>query len=113
MQESTLVKASLIVSLFGLTILFFLSRSMEMDVSSIEEVKGMDDFSETVIEGTVTGVYKSDNVTILYLSELQEVKAVVFEDVNLTEGQFVQVKGEVTTYNGEKEIKASRIRIVG
>ena len=106
MRDSTLLKASLCVSLIGLTFLLALTEFVEpepIDISQIEDNLGKNVYVEGLIE---SATYK-DKVTFFGLSNSgAEIDLVIFDKMDpiVSKGDRVGVVGEVAMYKGDFEI---------
>jgi len=116
MKEKTLLKTALIVSLLGLSIIFFISDNIEIKEKNIEKItiENIDDFVK--LSGIVSKVIDTEKVTIMEITQPQQITVVLFKDENKTmpirEGNEVEVIGKVDEYEGKLEIIADRLRII-
>ena len=116
MEESVLIKASLILSLIGIAILILISDKIEIKGYNISDITK--DLLEKEIK--VTGkVIKVSETPGLYLIDLEneerKLKVVIFkEDKNLSfkKNQLIEVTGKVVLYKKELEIEAKKIKIL-
>ena len=110
MKDSTLLKISLIISILGILILFFIadtSKIKEVDVKELEDYK-----DKTVkIKGVVEQVTKTESATFLKVKQPSLVTVVVFEPLDITSGNYVEVTGKVDEYNDEYEILADKVLV--
>ena len=116
MKEQTLLKTALIVSLLGLLILYLISGNIEIKEKNIEKIT-IDNKDEFVkLTGIVNKVIDTEKVTIMEITQPQQITVVLFKDENKTmpiqEGNEVEVIGKVDEYEGKLEIIADRLRIV-
>lgn len=109
MDEKTLLKISLLTSIIGTILLFFISLSITENEQSFQLVK---DGDYTVISGKIGKVSSTGNVTFVTMYQTKPVTAVIFEKeyLNLAEGDSVEMRGNVKDYNGQKEFVAEEIR---
>ena len=116
MKEQTLLKTALIVSLLGLLILYLISGNIEIKEKNIEKItlENKDEFVK--LRGIVSKVIDTEKVTIMEITQPQQITVVLFKDENKTmpiqEGNEVEVIGKVDEYEGKLEIIADRLRIV-
>ncbi|MBI2130261.1 hypothetical protein HYU10_00665 [Candidatus Woesearchaeota archaeon] len=113
MKENTLIKISIIFSLAGLVILYFISGSIKIDdykPKSISSEIGQD----VKVNGVVKGVRKFDNAAIIEVEQKSVLDVAVLGKSNLsiTAGDSVEIIGEVQEYNGKEEVIANRIRVI-
>jgi aspartyl/asparaginyl-tRNA synthetase len=110
MKDSTLLKISIIFSISGIILLYFISENIvieEMDSNIIEEYK-----DKTVkITGVVEQATKTESATFLKIKQPSTVDVVVFESLDIEKGSYMEVTGKVDEYNDEYEILADKIRV--
>tara|TARA_Y100000310_G_scaffold112450_1_gene110930 strand:- start:5402 stop:5755 length:354 start_codon:yes stop_codon:yes gene_type:complete len=116
MKEQTLLKIALITSLLGLLIIFLINDNIEIKEKNIEKIT-IDNIDEFVkLKGRVNKVIDTEKVTIMEITQPQQITVVLFKDKNETmpieEGNEVEVMGKVDEYEGKLEIIADRLRIV-
>ncbi|MFC2134406.1 hypothetical protein ACFLTH_07290 [Bacteroidota bacterium] len=109
MKESDLLKAALITAVIGVIGLFFVMQYTELEETNISDLDSMNEDEEVRIIGTVEDVRKLNNITIISVSQKVIVKAVVFEEVDISTGEKIEVTGELKDYNGEKEITVENL----
>jgi DNA/RNA endonuclease YhcR with UshA esterase domain len=111
MQEKTILKISILITLIGLMILFVLSESLELNVvNKIDQVPAEEEVKMSGIIGKVTN---SEKVTFLKLEaekkEFVDVLLFQSEPLSLHQGDYVEITGTVEEYEGKKEIIANKI----
>ena len=110
MRDSILLKLSLIISILGILALFFISESIKIEnvkVSDLEKHK-----EDTIkIQGIVEQVTKTESATFLKIKQPALVTVVVFEPLDLSKGDIVEVTGKVDEYGNEYEVLADKIMI--
>jgi len=116
MKEQTLLKTALIVSLVGLSILYLFNDNIEIKEKNIEKIT-IDNKDEFVkLTGIVNRVVDTEKVTIMEITQPQQITVVLFKDENKTmpiqEGNEVEIIGKVEEYEGKLEIIADRLRII-
>jgi len=116
MQEKTLLKIALIMSLLGLLILYLISDNIEIKEKNIEKIT-LDNKDEFVkLRGIVSKVIDTERVTIMEIMQPQEITVVLFKNENKTmpiqKGNEVEIFGKVDEYEGKLEIIADRLRVV-
>ena len=114
MKETTLLKIALICSLAGLITLYFISTKIEIKdyKPNILNRNVGDDVS---LKGTVTKINDKGNVVFVDVSQQNSVSVVLFTDnnnLNLKNGDNVEVIGKVQEYNGKNEVIAQKIRVI-
>jgi DNA/RNA endonuclease YhcR with UshA esterase domain len=112
MQESTLLKIALAVSLVGIVVLFVLLQSVSVDEAMIGRLDGMVDES-VVVGGVVLDVTSFEGTTFLRIQKEEMMSVVLFGNVPLVEiGDYVQVRGKVAEHEGEVEVIGEEVRVV-
>ena len=112
MKESVILKIALIFSLIGLIMLYFISDNIGVKEYS---ARINSDIGEDVkLKGVVKSIRKGNNTAFIEIEQNLPLGIVLFENknINLTQGDFVEVIGEVQDYNGKEEVIANRIRVV-
>lgn len=114
MKETTLLKISLICSLVGLVLLYFISTKIE-----VKDYKpnflNKDIGEEIKLTGSVSKITDRGDVVFIEVSQQSPVNVVLFTDndnLKLNNGDNVEVVGKVQEYNGKNEIIAEKIRVV-
>ena len=112
MKEKDLLKVSLIFSLIGILILFFLTYTIKVNLYEINSLS-KDNLDDIV---RVKGIVESYSETPgLYLVNLKDntgkITVVVFKDekLELQEGLEIEVIGQVVEYQNKLEIIAKEI----
>ena len=116
MQEKTLLKIALITSLLGLLILYLISGNIEIKEKSIEKIT-LDNKDEFVkLRGNVNKVIDTEKVTIMEITQPQQITVVLFKDENksmpIQQGNEIEIFGKVDEYEGKLEIIADRLRVI-
>ena len=116
MNEKTLLKTALIVSLLGLLTIYLISDNMPINEKNIEKItiENIDDFVK--LRGIVNKVIDTEKVTIMEITQPQQMTVVLFKNENKTmqiqQGNEVEIFGKVDEYEGKLEIIADRLRVV-
>lgn len=105
MKDSTLLRISLATALIGIISLYIISNNLELEESNL-----VADQEYIKLRGLVEDIRVFDEVTSFTLSYSDDVKVVVFKELDLIEGSSVEVVGSVEEYRGEKEIIAESIK---
>ncbi len=117
MKESTLLKIALIASLSGLLALYLISGNIELKEKNIEKItlENKDEFVK--LKGIVSNVVNSEKVMILEITQPNEITVVLFKNNNssirINKGNEVEIFGKVDEYQGNMEIIAERVRVIG
>tara|TARA_Y100000310_G_C20638248_1_gene792413 strand:- start:307 stop:651 length:345 start_codon:yes stop_codon:yes gene_type:complete len=111
MQEKTLLKLALVVSLGGILLLYFLSSGIDLEaVPGIEEVE---ENTEVKVVGKLGKVKELDNVAFLEIwrEKIMKTTVVLFKDSNISlkKGDYVEITGTVEDYEGKKEVIGNKV----
>lgn len=116
MKEKTLFKIALLCSFIGLIILFFISERISVDNVGISDLEMEEIGKDIKLIGKIERVTNADKVVFLEISELktEKVSIILFKDrdIDLIEGSYVEVYGEIDEYNGKREIIANRVKLI-
>ena len=110
MQESTLLKISLVCAILGILVLFFLSKSLKPIESSI-----LEENQNYVVKGSISRITQRDKVTFIDLQKEDELTVVLFKDypVDLNKGDYVEVIGKASKdRNGELQFIGNELRVI-
>ena len=113
MKETTLLKIALICSLTGLLVLYFISTKIDVkDYKPNLLNKNIGD--DVKLKGTVAKISDAGSVVFIEVSQQNPMTVVLFtdDDINLKNGDDVEVIGEVQEYRGKNEIIAQKIRVI-
>lgn len=115
MKESDLFKIALVGSLIGIFVILLIVQNYEVpnyDVSEIDKTI----LGEMVsVKGNINGITETPGLYILNLADSTgEITVVVFkeDELDIVEGESLEVEGEVTEYKNEVEIIAKEIKIL-
>ncbi len=116
MKEKTLLKIALICSLLGLLVIYLISNNIEIKEKNIEKIT-LDNKDEFVkLRGIVSRVTDTEKVTIMEITQPQQITVVLFKNENKTmpiqQGNEVEIFGKVDEYEGKLEIIADRLRVI-
>lgn len=113
MQDSTLLKISLSTAIVGIILLFFLSQNVTLKPTSTSK---LDRTNEVLLKGVINRVSQTDKVIILELIQPEKNTVVLFKDkylIDLEKGDVIEVRGRTEEFEGQQEIIADDVRIVG
>jgi len=113
MKETTLLKIALICSLTGLLVLYFISTKIDVkDYKPNLLNKNIGD--DVKLTGAVAKISDAGSVVFIEVSQQNPMTVVLFtdDDINLKNGDDVEVIGEVQEYRGKNEIIAQKIRVI-
>ncbi len=110
MNEKNLLHVSLVCSLIGLAILFFLQGQFDASSSLIQDVEIGD---HVKISGAVIIVKRYETIMILKVKDESGIIDVMMDQQQeIQKGSRVEVIGKVSSYKGRKQVEANQIRIV-
>ncbi|HLD43025.1 MAG TPA: hypothetical protein VJB08_03500 [Candidatus Nanoarchaeia archaeon] len=111
MKEATILKISLVTTIIGLFLLFYIGLQPLAETSAedlLEKTEGAVKFT-----GQVKGVSRAEGVTFVKVVQPVETTVVVFGNtINLSQGDTIEIIGDLDQFNGQKEVIARRIRMV-
>ena len=110
MQDKTLLKIALITSILGLLFIFFLSRNISFDKSSLITSDNLDSY--ITVEGRVTSIQSSDSFTTIKVVRQETIEIILFDDINLTKDQIIEVSGQLKQEDNKNKIIAEEIKII-
>ena len=110
-MEKLIFKISLIITIIGLSTLFFLTE--EFNPRSVESIDKP--LEEVSITGKINKIINKEKVKFLEIEgkKVEKVEVVVFsnEDLFFKEGDIIEVNGIVEEYKGKKEIIPNKIKL--
>jgi len=106
MEEKILLIISLIVMSIGITGLFILYETQDL-----EEVSNIETHLENTVKisGKIKKIDVREDLTFLEIERTNIVKVIFFEELDLNDGQDVIIIGDVDKYKGEYEIIGQKI----
>ncbi len=111
MQEKTLVKLSLIITLLGLSFLFVYAQNLDLEPTADLETSTASE--KVAMKGTVKNLKVTDKAVFFELQgeKIVYTDVILFPDssIYLREGDHVELTGQVEEYKGEKELIADKI----
>ena len=113
MNNTTLSKLSLIISLLGILLLLFISENINLEISKIDSITRNNLEQNVKINADVINVNKKDDLLFLKVKdETSEIDVVIFESNNLeiNKGDKIEVQGKITLYKDNLEIIAKNVR---
>jgi len=112
MNEKTLLKIAIISALAGVFILYLISDNIVLSESSIGQIEGEEIGSDVKIKGIVDDVYNGEKLSIITITQPESMKVLLFENVSVVVGDYIEVIGEIDEYNGEREVIGNRVRVI-
>jgi aspartyl/asparaginyl-tRNA synthetase len=116
MEESVLIKASLILALVGIGILILISDKIEIKEYNINDItKGLLE-KEIKVTGKISKISETQGLYLIDINDKErKLKVVVFKEnknLSLQKNQLIEVTGKVVLYKKELEIEAKKIKIL-
>ena len=115
MKEKTLFKLALICSIVGLCVLFFISDSIVVNEIDVGKINFDNIGREVRVIGKIGRVSDTEKVMFLEVSQekIEDVTVVLFKDseIELKEGDYVELIGTLDEYNGEINIIANAVKM--
>ncbi len=95
----------------GVVCLFVVTVLIELSVLSIDEISGeiTSQPGTYVLNGEILSVQSHAAVSFLTVENCQAVDVVVFDNITLSEKDFVQIRGSVRTFQNEAQFIAESI----
>lgn len=113
MKEKTLLKIAIICALAGIFILYLISDNITIDESSIGKIEEEQIGNDVKVKGVVKDVFNGERISIITITQPEEMKIILYENVTVEEGDYIEVIGEIDEYNGELEVIGNRVRRIG
>ncbi len=113
MKEKTLLRIAIIGALVGIFLLYVISGSIKLDETSIGRIEEEDIGNDVKVKGMVKDVFNSEKLSIVTISQPEDLKVLLFDNVSIDEGDYIEVIGEVEEYKGEREVIGNRVRMIG
>ena len=115
MKEKTLFKIAIICSIIGLVALFFISEKIEIKEINVGKITDSDIGKEVKVLGKVEKLSDTDKVMFLEVGQekVERVSVVLFKDgkIDIKEGDYIELIGELDEYQGEYSIIANAVKI--
>jgi len=109
MDESLLLKTALITAIVGLAAITLIAKLTSIEEMNIGEAKKADEGATVMITGTVEKVTSEEGFSIINLKKEESIAIVLFDSINLSKGEKVEVTGKTQEYKGSMELVADKI----
>ncbi|MBD3312481.1 hypothetical protein GF352_03455 [archaeon] len=97
--------------LIPVTILLLITYSLTLIEAPLKKINETKTGDYVKLRGEVIEAFKPKRITILNLSDgTGSIKVIFFDKVTAWKGMKAEIKGRVTYYNHEKELKGVRIK---
>jgi len=97
-------------------LLFAISSTIEVSERTIDKITKGDVGTQVKINGMIDKITELNTTTFMTIVQPNDMTVVVFKEekrnLSLSEGDYVEIIGNVDEYNGELEVLAQRIRKV-
>lgn len=113
MKEKTLLKISIMGALIGVFVLYVISENIVIDESSISRIEEEQIGNDVKVKGVVKDVFNGEKLSIITISQPSDIKVLLYDNVSVSEGDYIEVIGEIDEYNGEREVIGNRVRVIG
>jgi len=110
MKERTLLKIAIVSSLVGVFLLYIISDNITLDESSIGRIEEEEIGNDVKVKGVVKDVFNGEKISIITITQPEEMKIILYDNVSVYEGDYIEVIGEIDEYNGEREVIGNRVR---
>lgn len=114
MQESTLLKVSLIVSLIGIFLILLISEKISLPTSNINLINETHIDKNVKVKGIVESIAETPGLIILTLKDTTgSITVIIFKDeeLKLEKNSLIEVEGTVVKYKNKLEINAKKVKI--
>ncbi len=109
MKDSLLIRIALITSIIGIGFLIIILTTTGLQEIDISEAKELEEDATIRITGRVERITSKEDFSIINIKKEEEITVILFDKVNLSKGQRVEVIGKTKDYKGEKEVIAEKI----
>ena len=110
-MEKQLQRVAMIVMIVGLGLLYFVAEDYLPEMVTHLDVKQQ----EVRVQGVIERMTVKDTVQFIEIEgcKQERIKAIVFsgEDIYVKEGDYVEMRGEIEEYQGEKELIVSELKV--
>jgi len=112
MKEKTLLRIAIIGALVGIFLLYVISGSITLDETSVGRIEDEEIGNDVKVKGRVKDVFNGEKLSIITISQPSDMKVLLFDNVSMSEGDYIEVIGEIDEYNGEREVIGNRVRMI-
>ena len=110
-----MLKIALVCALIGVIVLFFISSNLEASEKTIDKINKEHIGEDVKLIGRISRIVETEKVYFIELTQPATISVLLFKDGNgldLTDGDNVEIIGEIDEYEGEIEVIAHRIRVM-
>lgn len=107
-----LLIVAILCSVMGVLIILFVAERTNVELVSISEIDDSFIEKEIRVQGKVVSFKQLEKVALFSVSDGEEIKVVIFDEIDLKNGYDVEVVGKVVEYKGELEMEGNLVRII-
>jgi len=111
MNESLLLKVALATAILGIIALIIIIKATGIQEININQAKESEEGATIKITGVVERVTSKEGFSIISIKKEETISVVLFDSINLSKGQRVEITGKTQDYKGTKELVADKIVI--
>ena len=111
MDNTKLLKISIIIAFSGIITLFLISKFIEIDKIELNVIDKTMIGKTVKVEGKVKSIQNLEKITILKL-ENSTVEMILFSKIEVNSGEDVSMIGKVDTYEDKLQIKVDTLKVV-
>ena len=104
-----MLKVALITAVLGIIAIALIVKLTDLKEISLGDAKQADEGAMVKVTGTVARVTSKEGFSIISIMKEESMTVVLFDSINLSKGQKVEITGKVQAYEGEKELVADNI----
>ena len=109
MKEKTLLKLALGFSLFGIIVLYFISGLISVDSGIISKIDSTNIGDTVRLNALVSSVENRGTITLIKVVQLDDMDVVIFGNVSLNKGDYIEIIGKIDEYEGSNQLVADKI----
>ena len=109
MKEKTLLKISIILGVLGVFVLFILSQTLEMPISSIKDASELS-AGKVRFKGRLERVQREEKFMLLQISEPRTIEVIFFGVANFSENSTLEITGSISSFRGSKRIISEKVK---
>ncbi|MBU0758565.1 MAG: hypothetical protein KKF44_10945 [Nanoarchaeota archaeon] len=113
MNEKMLLRISVLFAVIGISALFIISKSIEINNTTIEKIYGEKIGDEVEITGKAIQIIRNEKFTVIKMAQESEIEVIAYDNIaEIREGDALSVKGRIDEYNEKRQIVADKITII-
>ena len=103
---------SILCSVIGVFIILLVAENTEVDLVYIVDIDDTFVDKEVRVRGKVSSFNRLEGVSLFSIVDDQQIKVVVFDEIDLEMGWNVEIVGRVKEYKSELEIVSDSVRVI-